>query len=701
MSAYGNKRRVPSTVDMAVHRELVSLLFGTPSVPLINGVAALVTAGVLWRIFPLPVSLTWLVVTICIVFVRLILWSQFKKRGRDAGDMGEWARRFTLATAATGCLWGLVASTILVASEPVYYLFAAFVVGGLCAGAAIRLSPYPPAFYAYIVTSAPPMVLTLLIQGHLISCAMGGLLLTFIVVMIIVGRENHQRLADYIHLRIEQEVLNAELQKVTLHLTEQVAEREKIARALEESSERFRAMGENALDAIIISDSGGRVVYWNPAAERTFGFTAEETIGRSVHHLLAPPLDREKASHRYAVFAAAGQGEVLGKTLRLKALRKDGREFPADLSISAMNLGGNWHALGIVRDMSDQESTLAALRRRESDLTIIAKLSDMLQSCDTMDEAYSVIAEKAGILFPMTSGSVAIVNSETQDFVRVSAWGPDAAWSFLRFQEEDCEALRADREYENTDSAFVTPCKHLSAVPGKPCLCLPLKMQGKTRGLVSLMLVEGSAFDYATRQVLHSFADVVKLSLANLRLRDSLAEQAFRDPLTGLFNRRYLMETLPREIRRAQRRGTALTVAMLDIDHFKQFNDMYGHDAGDLVLRELALQFASDLRAEDVACRYGGEEFLFLLPDCDLAAAYERMTDICTKTRSRARVFRDRTLPGTTLSIGLAVLSDTLSSCESLITAADKAMYAAKRMGRDRIECFETSTPGVIANSNR
>lgn len=691
MSAGENKTRVRDTVEQAVHNELICLLFGSPAVPLINGLVALVTAGVLWRIFPFRISLSWLILSLCAVFARLFLWVRFNQRRSDTAGNEAWARSFTLATALTGCLWGLVAATSLVAADPFNYLFAAFVVGGLCAGAAIRLSPHPPAFYAYIGTSAPPMVFALLLHGRLISLAMSGLLLTFILVMILVGRENHQRLADYIRLKIEQQLMNEDLQKATRDLTEQIAEKEQIALALEESSERFRAIGESALEAIIIADSDGRVAYWNPAAERTFGFTAEESMGRSMHQLLDPAEDQETAEHQYALFAAVGQGQALGKTIRLRALRKDGTHFPADLSVSAMQFGGSRHALGIVRDVSDQENALAALRRRESDLTTIAKLSDLLQTCRTMAEAYPVIAEKAAVLFPMACGSLAIVDPETQDLGRVSEWGSDTSWSLPLFQKEDCHALQEDRKYESGDASSPDRCRHLSEGHSRPCICLPLKVQGKTRGLMSLMLIEGSAFDDATRQVLHSFADVVKLSLANLQLRESLAEQAFRDPLTGLFNRRYLMETLPREIRRAQRRGAPLTIAMLDIDHFKQFNDLYGHDAGDLVLADLAAQLAADLRAEDVACRYGGEEFLLLLPDCDRVVAYRRMMDIAVKARSRMNVFRGRELPPTTFSVGLAALDETLANSEALITAADKAMYAAKRLGRDRVECFEGS----------
>ena len=219
MTAAENKTRSPSAVEQAVHTELVRLLFGSPGVPLINGLVALVTARVLWRVFPLPVSLFWLILSLCTVMARLILWSRFKKCGSRTAGMNLGARLFTTATAFTGCLWGLLASTALIKSDPFDCVFAAFVVGGLCAGAAMRLSPHLPSLYAFVGTSAPPMVVVLLLHRGRVSIAMSGLLLTFTVVMILVGRENHRRLADYIRLKIEQEIMNADLQKLTKDLT--------------------------------------------------------------------------------------------------------------------------------------------------------------------------------------------------------------------------------------------------------------------------------------------------------------------------------------------------------------------------------------------------------------------------------------------------------------------------------------------------
>ncbi len=946
--------------ELIVRVELVRAVFGSSIVPLVNVVTAAISAAILWPIYPSWVILAWLGAMIAIVVFRLLLWLRFKRRQPDAGAIPRWALAFTLAAAVTGSLWGLLASSVFVTVDPVYMLLAAFVLGGMGAGAATNSSPHLPAFYGFVVPSVLPMIVALLTRGSSVATGMGLMLLAFAGVLTLIARDNNRRLADYIRMKIEQDTLNESLQRTARDLTTEVAERRRIAVELEESSQRFRAIGDHAQDAIIISGREGDVVYWNAAAERTFGYTAGEITGRSIHRILAPERYRETALDRYAHFSRTGEGDALGKTVPLAALRKDGTEFPMELSLSAMNLGGTWHALGIARDVSERErfaeilsereaalkeaqrvahvgswsydphsgdsvwseelyriferapklpapkpaefagllmpgsaaamtaalkacaetgepfeidlklmrsdretrwasmrgearrdgsgklrlsgtiqditvrrraeqiaregdamfrslveqstsgifiiaedasivylnpraldmlgasdvnavigrpaidlvvdtdqpvvtaniralldgqrdfaevtvtlrrtddvtlaalvqgaignfrekrvviavvvditerqrtedkvarlneqlaATVVALRRREHDQAELAKLSDLLQSCGTAAEAYPIIAATAALVFPQASGALAEAETGAHELARVAVWGANPLTP-TEFLVDDCWALRTGQRREVAGPEDAVQCRHFSRPPPGPYVCLPLMVQGETRGLLHLGLGEGGVIDDDLRQSMQSFGDVVKLSLANINLRESLGQQALRDQLTGLFNRRYLVETLPREVRRAQRGGSPLTVAMLDIDLFKRFNDVYGHDAGDLVLSELGRVLKDSLRAGDVACRYGGEEFLVVLPDCDLVAARARLADICLQVRKKAHVFHGKALPSVTLSVGLATLSETLPTSEALITAADKAMYLAKTNGRDRIEDFRTAAAG-------
>jgi len=327
------------------------------------------------------------------------------------------------------------------------------------------------------------------------------------------------------------------------------------------------------------------------------------------------------------------------------------------------------------------------LRRNEQNMKAIAKLSDILQACHTRTEAYPIISATAKSLFRDASGALSIIMEGSQELATVALWGDDRTM-LPAFSFDDCWALRTGQLYEVGGSGANAPCRHFRASPHGPYVCLPLSVYGGTTGLLHVSVSPSAAIDDEMRRLILSFGDVIKLSLSNLRLRETLSEQAMRDHLTTLFNRHYLAETLPREIRRAQRSKSPLVVAMLDIDHFKALNDTHGHDAGDAILKEVGRILRCSLRAGDMACRYGGEEFLLILPECDLENALRRVEGICLEIKGTAVEFQGQPLPKVTMSAGLAPLDEELSSDETLIGAADEALYAAKQNGRDRIEIF-------------
>ncbi len=168
-------------------------------------------------------------------------------------------------------------------------------------------------------------------------------------------------------------------------------------------------------------------------------------------------------------------------------------------------------------------------------------------------------------------------------------------------------------------------------------------------------------------------------------LRQQLHEQANRDPLTGLYNRRYLDSTLEREIARCKREGHPLSLIMIDIDHFKKINDTYGHLAGDEILISLGKILGGMARAGDVACRYGGEEFLVIMPNMSLDACLERAEELRVTFGHMVVAFGDFRLQ-VTLSIGIAVYPGHGISADELISCADRALYQAKHKGRNRVE---------------
>ena len=176
---------------------------------------------------------------------------------------------------------------------------------------------------------------------------------------------------------------------------------------------------------------------------------------------------------------------------------------------------------------------------------------------------------------------------------------------------------------------------------------------------------------------------------------EELHKQAIRDPLTGLFNRRYLDETLPREIHRALREEKVLAVVMIDLDHFKAFNDEWGHEAGDLVLLGVAEALHDGLRASDIACRYGGEEILVVMPGADTEEAVARISAISAQVGNMSVTILGRNLPPVTFSAGVATLPEHGNNAKALLRAADRALYIAKETGRNRV--VVARAPGAVA----
>ncbi len=275
----------------------------------------------------------------------------------------------------------------------------------------------------------------------------------------------------------------------------------------------------------------------------------------------------------------------------------------------------------------------------------------------------------------------------------VALWGGELKGDGV-FVPGDCWALRAGRMHCAGASETSIICRHVGDPAPPGCLCVPLIAQGDAIGILHLQCDEqtlerhGPGWDEAKKsiqQLASAAAEQIALALANLKLRETLRIQSTRDPLTGLFNRRYMEETLEREIRRAARRQRSLAAIMIDIDHFKRFNDTFGHEAGDTLLREMGTYLRSRVRGEDLACRYGGEEFILILPETTLEIAEKRAEEIREGVKHLHVSINGQTLGTITLSAGVAVYPDHGLDSLQLVRNADSALYQAKEQGRDRV----------------
>jgi diguanylate cyclase (GGDEF)-like protein len=258
------------------------------------------------------------------------------------------------------------------------------------------------------------------------------------------------------------------------------------------------------------------------------------------------------------------------------------------------------------------------------------------------------------------------------------------------FKPQDCWGLRRGQPYEFHAGEFNQVCYHFPDPPPQAYVCMPLMAQSEMLGMFHLQMTEPVStteafFSKAQLRLVQTLADSASLALASLRLREKLSQQSIRDPLTNLFNRRYLEESIERELHRAARSKYPVGVIMLDLDHFKLFNDTFGHEAGDTVLREIGSFLSQHIRGGDIACRYGGEEFTLVLPEASLDIARQRAEQVCEDVRHLQVQNHDQSLGTITFSCGVAIFPDHGSSFQSVLQAADAALYRAKRDGRDRV----------------
>lgn len=319
------------------------------------------------------------------------------------------------------------------------------------------------------------------------------------------------------------------------------------------------------------------------------------------------------------------------------------------------------------------------LQDRGRAIDLVSKMAQRLQAVSSEAEFAEVVRCFAPQILPSIGGALYFFNN-SRNLVSLAAGWNCPSDLVAHFAPSECWALRRGQVHAVADRDADVPCHHLAASV-EAYSCMPLLAHGD---IVGLLYLDGIPDAGTTRLPL--FAENIALALANFRLQQSLREQSIRDPLTHLFNRRYLEESLNLELARANRSDAPLGLMMIDVDHFKRFNDTFGHDAGDTVLRAVGQALPGQVRAGDVVCRYGGEEFTVILPDADLDLTLKRAEEIRQAVMALAVRHQKQSLAQVTVSIGVAARPLHGDTAESLLASADAALYRAKVNGRNRVE---------------
>jgi len=364
---------------------------------------------------------------------------------------------------------------------------------------------------------------------------------------------------------------------------------------------------------------------------------------------------------------------------------------------SVIILGLLTSAYSLIRRKMDQyqeaeektEELNCQLQASNRDISRLHQSAEMLQSCQTSEEAYQVVRHSVERLLEAESGALFLMKDSKNYLESVSMIGSGYNGETI-FPPEACWALRRGLPHQTGGTLDMPSCPHLKLSGKASALCIPLVAQGETLGVLTLL--DGAdhwGFDTpdgvpSKQKLALALSESVALSLANIKLREALRSQSICDSLTGLYNRRYMEETLERELRRAERKQFPLGFVMLDLDHFKQFNDTFGHEAGDLLLKEFSIFVQARIRKEDIFCRYGGEEFVLIFPETSLIDTVHRADQIRESLQHLYLIHEGRPLGAVTVSAGVSAYPDH-GLVHSLLQVADAALYRAKSEGRNRV----------------
>jgi len=344
------------------------------------------------------------------------------------------------------------------------------------------------------------------------------------------------------------------------------------------------------------------------------------------------------------------------------------------------------------------EATVRKLTERAEESRLLTSARDELQLCMTARQAHESVVRHMGLLLPGSSGATLVINNSRSIVEIAATWG-EAMTLLDGFNPDGCCGLRAGKARWRTPGKSELHCMHFVGTPPESYLCVPLAAHGETQGFVFICCETAEALAIAMERtpLILEMSELASLSIASLNLRAKLEGQSIRDGLTGLFNRNFMEIALERELHRAARQGTPLAVMMMDVDHFKLLNDTFGHEAGDVVLREVSDCFRKSLREEDIICRYGGEEFVVIMPDASEEVAARRAEAICKAVSQIRTHFRGELLGSVTISVGIAMYPESDRDGRNLVQLADGALYRAKHAGRNQVMLESTTLAGIAS----
>ena len=459
-----------------------------------------------------------------------------------------------------------------------------------------------------------------------------------------------------------------------------------------------------AATLIVVLDQKGKITRFNRACEQITGYSFDEVKGTYLwdtdffdHVPTQEALDKllngnYPGSYETGLVSRYGDKYLISWTIAAMLNQEGHVEYIIATGIDMTERKQAEEKL----QKANQElaSWVKELQERTEEMNQLNEMGEQLQSCQTIDEACAISTQYIRRICPASHGALYLIKESKNLAEAAEMWGEPAVTQEV-FAPLSCWAIRRGRPHLVDDRHPGLLCEHVTGPHSGHYLCVPLLVNGEAMGILHLNHVDApgqerqetvsQSYTDHKIQIVTTIAEHIALAVSNLKLKETLRQQSIRDALTGLFNRRYMEETLERELKRAERENKPVGVIMFDIDHFKEFNDLAGHDGGDALLRELGAFLNKNTRGGDIVCRYGGEEFLAVLPGANRENTSQRAEELRQRVKELLVYHLGKPLAKCTISLGVAVFPENGLTSESLLKAADNALYRAKNEGRDRV----------------
>ena len=484
------------------------------------------------------------------------------------------------------------------------------------------------------------------------------------------------------------------LMPTAYQILEVIARYQEDIRSLQRSQQIQRLFLDQGPFAAYIKDEQSRVLYYNQELQSRFSVDPQEWLGKTDSEYLPDPEEGRRVMEN---------DQVVLKTLRplklIEEVKIPGNDQPcywlsfkfpfSDYPTGACRIGGIsidiTESIEAQRSLTDlnrqlEEKTLE-LEAKKRELIYLSDMADMLYSCEFEDEVYQVVALTCSKLFPNMSGCINII-ANSKNYVQInSTWGSERSSKEV-FSLSDCWALRRGKLNLLSPCNAGLMCSHLIPPASGAHLCVPLFGQGEVIGILHINALEEISRE--AQQITEIIARTLGIALNNLSIKQRLTYDSLRDGMTQLFNQSYMQNITEQRLAEADRAGQPLSVIFLDIDNFKSYNSHYGHMTANIVLQGLAKLLLKSIRSFDIACRWGGEEFVIVMPNMTLETLRMRVEQLRIDVEQMQLKDGDQILKSITASFGIAV-SEPGITVKDFLNRANQAMLEAKRTGKNRV----------------